>query len=185
MTEAARREEAFRSALERLPIAVLVVDGQRRILPYNQRATKLFEEEALRGDLLTSRPSHPLSRVIMETLSSSRNHPEERSVTFPSERRYRIEPSRRSEKGMDRWLMLLVTPIGEQQAMQTPALDTLALTPREREVALLLLAGASTVEVCTALSISRETLKTHAKRLFEKSGVRTRTAFVAKMLRPS
>lgn len=52
MSEAARRHEAFRSALARLPMAVVIVDSHQRFQPYNARAAALFESEALRGDLM-------------------------------------------------------------------------------------------------------------------------------------
>lgn len=182
MTEAARREEAFRSALKRLPLAVLIVDGQRRLQPYNKRAIALFESEGLRGDLLASRPTHPLAVLISDVLALAAEDISERTISFPSGRRYRVEPSRRSEKGMDRWLMLLVSPTEERRSESGASLDTFGFTRREIEVARLLLAGDSTEEMCETLSISRETLKTHTHRLFAKSGTRNRAEFVAKIL---
>lgn len=180
MTEAARRDAAFKSALERLPSAVVIVDSRRQLQPYNSRGSELFEREALRGDLLESRPAHPLSALISSILSSS-EEPTECTLTFPSGQRYRVEPSRRSPKGEGRWLMLLVSATTDAPA----SLDALRLTPREREVATRLTAGQSSDAICAALTISRETLKTHLRRIYEKSGTSNRAEFIAKMLRGS
>jgi DNA-binding CsgD family transcriptional regulator len=179
MSEAARRDEAFRSALERLPVAVIVVDGQRRLQPYNSRATELFDREGLRGDLVNARPSHPLSLVVAGILRGESL--EERTAVFPSGETYRIAPSRQSPKGVGRWLMLLVSRA--DQGESTYSLEAFHFTPREREVTQGLLEGKTTEEICDHLRISRDTFKTHLRRLFEKSGARTRAEFVAKVLR--
>jgi DNA-binding CsgD family transcriptional regulator len=177
MIEAARREDAFRSALGRLPVAVVVVDGDRALTPYNKRAEALFEREGLSGDLVEARPSHPLSALVRKIVSADADL-DDCLLTFPSGRRYRVEPSRRSEKGSGRWLLKLISPAPEETS-----LEAFALTPRERQVAELALRGASTKSICETLHISRETLKTHMRRLFEKTGTNNRTALVAKLLR--
>lgn len=178
MSEAARRDEAFRSALARLPMAVVIVDSQQRFQAYNARAAELFESEGLRGDLMESRPAHPLSAFVRAIVESG-VEPQEETIAFPSGRRYRVEPSRRSDKGKGRWLLLLVSPAATDAQVD---FSMLGLTPRERAVAEQLLRGAGTREICEALEISRDTLKTHLKRLYEKSGTTTRASFVAKML---
>jgi DNA-binding CsgD family transcriptional regulator len=179
MSEAARRDDAFRSALERLPVAVIVVDGQRRLQPYNTRATELFECEALRGDLLATRPSHPLSMVVREILDGKSL--DERTAVFPTGNKYRIAPSKQSPKGVGRWLMLLVSRVeSESELVHIDAFD---FTPRERDVAVLLVDGKTTEEICEALDIGRDTFKTHLRRLFDKTAARTRSEFVAKVLR--
>lgn len=48
------------------------------------------------------------------------------------------------------------------------------LTAREREVAQLLLRGATTIQVARRLAISRHTVADHLKSIFEKVGARTR-----------
>lgn len=53
------------------------------------------------------------------------------------------------------------------------------LTPREREVASLILQGLSTRDIATRLSISEHTVKTHVKRALEKFELPNRKSFVA------
>jgi DNA-binding NarL/FixJ family response regulator len=48
------------------------------------------------------------------------------------------------------------------------------LTPREAEVMELLRAGRSNAEIAQALNVSVETVRTHARRIYRKLGVRTR-----------
>ncbi len=55
-----------------------------------------------------------------------------------------------------------------------PALTLEHLTPREHEVLKLLAQGMATVEIATALGISRVTARNHVTRVIEKLGVKTR-----------
>jgi PAS domain S-box-containing protein len=53
------------------------------------------------------------------------------------------------------------------------------LTPREREVIRLIARGATTRQIGTELSISKETVRTHVRNAMRKLGVRTRAQLVA------
>jgi DNA-binding CsgD family transcriptional regulator len=61
-------------------------------------------------------------------------------------------------------------------------LSSLGLTPRERDVALLVLRGASTQAIGAELHLSAYTVKDHLKSIFDKSGVRSRRDLVARIL---
>jgi two-component system, NarL family, nitrate/nitrite response regulator NarL len=58
-----------------------------------------------------------------------------------------------------------------------------AITPREREVLLLVADGLSTPDIARRLHVSQPTVKTHLSRVFEKLGVSDRTAAVVTALR--
>src|SRR5437763_8010225 len=103
-----QREEKLRSALGRLRMPMIICDEEQRLQPLNGRGTALFETESLRGDLLTTRPSHPLSRLIEEILRKDSGEAARRKVTFPSGKQFIVESSGRSEKGSQRWLVMLL-----------------------------------------------------------------------------
>jgi DNA-binding NarL/FixJ family response regulator len=67
---------------------------------------------------------------------------------------------------------LHVLPPSPDAAPPAPGPD--ALTPRESEVMELLQNGSSNAEIAQELSISVETVRTHARRIYRKLGVRTR-----------
>ena len=61
-------------------------------------------------------------------------------------------------------------------------LSSLGLTPRESQVALLVLRGASTKAIGAELHLSAYTVKDHLKSIFDKTGVRSRRDLVAQVL---
>jgi DNA-binding NarL/FixJ family response regulator len=60
-------------------------------------------------------------------------------------------------------------------------LEAHGVTPREREVAVLLAQGLSNPEIAAALVLSLYTVQDHVKSLFEKTGVTSRRELVARI----
>lgn len=56
------------------------------------------------------------------------------------------------------------------------------LSPREKQVALLILQGKSNKEICTELGIVIQTSKYHIAKLYKKAGVKTRCQFIVQVL---
>ncbi len=65
----------------------------------------------------------------------------------------------------------------EKQDLQS----TMALTPREFEVALCVLDGMSNQRAAVALGMSRHTFDSHMRRIFDKLGVRNRASVVSQL----
>lgn len=79
--------------------------------------------------------------------------------------------------------LLLTSSSKRTHARRLPSLERLAeqhgFSAREREVAELVLEGASAAEICERLKVAMPTVKTHIRNLLQKSGVRTRLQFVS------
>jgi DNA-binding CsgD family transcriptional regulator len=60
--------------------------------------------------------------------------------------------------------------------------QTVALSPREREIARMVAEGYPNKTIAAVLDISSWTVSTHLRRIFAKVGVRTRAAMVARVL---
>jgi DNA-binding CsgD family transcriptional regulator len=67
---------------------------------------------------------------------------------------------------------LHVLPAAESDGGPPPGPDV--LTPREAEVMELLQSGRSNAEIAHTLHVSIETVRTHARRIYRKLGVKTR-----------
>lgn len=61
------------------------------------------------------------------------------------------------------------------------ALDRAPLTPRERDVVALLVAGSSTRDIAARTGLTVSTVNTYLKRIFSKLGVHSRVELVARM----
>lgn len=176
-----QQSDALLSALGRLPVAVMVVDEHNHLRALNVRAESLFESEGLAADLLTARPSHPLSQFV-QTIVGRGEVPESAVLAFPTGSRFSIEASRRSEKNVNRWIVLLVTDAPPAPTIEA-LLEEWKLTQREKDVANLMIEGLSSAQMCDRMAIAENTLKSHVKAILEKSEAENRTAFLAKLLR--
>jgi DNA-binding CsgD family transcriptional regulator len=176
--------EALRSALGRLPMAIIIVDEKRRLQPFNRRAERLFDTEALQGDLLDGYRTHPIARLIRAIdRAGGPDYSPSQTIAFPSGNRYQVNVSKASEKGCERWLLLLIEPAATDLPIDDEViLDEWGFTPRESEVAMRLLRGSSSDEICRAVGIASNTLRTHVRRILEKTGMHSRAEFVAKAL---
>lgn len=165
-------------------MAIVIVDERRMLQPFNRKAERLFDSEALRGDLLESYPTHPIARLIrsIDRAGGPELRPNQ-TLAFPSGNRYHVNVSRPSEKGCERWLLLVIEPAPADAPIDEDVIfEEWALTPREREVAMHLLRGSSSDDICTTVGIASNTLRTHVRRILEKTGMHSRTEFVAKAL---
>lgn len=94
-----------------------------------------------------------------------------------------LERGRRNYTERDRILLGLLRPhlvrIRVNAESRRSADPTLGLTPREAEVLGWVARGKTNVEVAAALFISPQTVRKHLENIFEKLGVRTRTAAAA------
>jgi DNA-binding CsgD family transcriptional regulator len=78
-------------------------------------------------------------------------------------------------------LLLLLERVQRRDAVQQN-LERFALSPRECDVVMLLLSGASNRRIADQLFLTEYTVEDHLKRIFTKLSVKSRTALAAKIL---
>lgn len=176
-------QEAFESAVSRLPYPVFIIDGASRLRAMNADARRIWDEERLHEQQLERVPSHPFSRIIVNLLRSETLDDDETTVLQLSGKRYEVIASVRSPKGEGRWLVLMLRPFPRALSVDTGSLRTRwSLTAREAEVAAACISGRTTAEMCETLSISRETIKTHMARILDKADCKNRSQLIARFL---
>jgi DNA-binding CsgD family transcriptional regulator len=160
------------------PPGVIELDRSGRLLRMSSSAEPLLAE--LSGSSAQAGVGHP---AIHAVASATRN-----AIAAPVEGAGSALPSSPVKTSGGSWLVLHGALLGDvrsqavavfiQRAHPTLVapllLQAYGLTAREREVAQLLLRGATTIQVARRLVISRHTVADHLKSIFEKVGARTR-----------
>lgn len=77
-----------------------------------------------------------------------------------------------------RWVLVVTSPRNLPVPRRSVLAAVFDLTPTEAKVAQLLARSQSTDEIAESLKIGRETVRTHIKSIFEKTGVRRHTDFI-------
>jgi DNA-binding CsgD family transcriptional regulator len=171
------------SALGRLRLPMLTFQSDGLLRPYNKAAIELYARENLRDDVVSARPSHPLSQLVNDaTKGKPETFRSRRVVTFPSGQEYSVEISYPSEKGPGRWLVLLLEATTGAKDDERQSLQAWNFTVRELCIVRELMSGRTSEEICGSLNIARSTLKTHLASIFTKVGVHNRTALIARLL---
>jgi DNA-binding CsgD family transcriptional regulator len=160
------------------PPGVIELDGSGGVLRMSSSAESLLAE--LSGSSGQAGVEHP---AIHAVASATRSAVAARADTTGS-----VLPSSTVKTPAGTWLVLHGALLGDvrsqavavfiQRAHPTLVaplmLKAYGLTPRERDVAQLLLRGATTIQASRRLGISGYTVTDHVKSIFEKVGARTR-----------
>lgn len=143
---------------------VLLVDGEATLNSFSPHAKHLWDrfEAALRALIALHRCELERGEPVTTMLPDGSH-----SVT--------IVPL-----SAGRGFALLLDPFADRDPVRD-IFQRYALTPREREVARLLIAGANTAEIAEALSIARSTAIIHVKSIMAKTGSKTRAAAVGRI----
>lgn len=193
--EAARKTAEIRllqGALEIDAEAVLFLAHDGTLRSLNARGASMLsaDESRPRQARELRELSGPLKPAFYELLAflSGLGDPDRAGVA-PPERVVRMSPSSsfrirgevRFEAGMATGLVVRCREENPAAKSVEPDLGGWGLTPKEREIAIALLKGRDGEEICRSFGISRDTLKTHFRHLFEKTETRSRTQLVTRL----
>lgn len=164
----------------RMP-GLLVISAERQILMANTASIDLLRPVLGPEFIFTPHCGLPTTLQDLVEDIESRLHTREESVSvmLPS-----CDICVRAcwlEGREQQHLMLVIERASRQDVVRT-ALASYALTPREAEVATLVLRGYSNRRIADNLVLTEYTVEDHLKRIFVKVGVRTRTSLASRIL---
>lgn len=164
----------------RMP-GVLIIDGARQIVMANTASIDLLRP--LLGPDFVFTPSCGLPTTLQDLVEDieARLHTREESVFVMLASRDLCVRACWVESPDHQHLMLIIERASRQDMVRS-MLASYGLTPRETEVATLVLRGYSNRRVADSLVLTEYTVEDHLKRIFAKVGIRTRTALASKIL---
>ncbi|GAA1739013.1 LuxR C-terminal-related transcriptional regulator [Luedemannella helvata] len=161
--------------------AVVIVDGDNQVSQASVAAAERVAE--LGGDLWGELPT-----TVSAVVSAARAYGSGRSSVLPRTRH-------RTRSG--RWLIVHASPLAARDGQIGQVVVTIeeagppdvvplviaafGLTGRERDVVTHVLQGAGTAEIASSLHLSPHTVQDHLKNIFDKAGVRSRRALIARV----
>ncbi len=164
----------------RMP-GILILDARRRVLFANSACFAMLKPVAGADLRLGSGSALPdnLQPLLEDVEKRLAGVPESCNVILPS---YDIcvRACKLHDHG-DPAVLLLVERASRQDVVRS-ALANYPLTPRETEVAELVLRGYPNRHIADQLVLAESTVEDHLKRIFAKVGVRSRSALASKIL---
>jgi DNA-binding CsgD family transcriptional regulator len=151
---------ALRTALEHIPSAAFVAHASGGIRFANAQGLALMRKDAA------------LETELARVMTGEKSGHEPRFSGTPL-----------SVNELPGWYMLVETPprdAGDERLAQL--FQRLGITPRQREVAQLLLRGATNLTIAELLGISERTVETHLTAVYQRAGVENRASLVSFLL---
>jgi DNA-binding CsgD family transcriptional regulator/PAS domain-containing protein len=186
LSEARRLAAGLSGALAALGLGALLLGAGGRVAFANPEAERLLAaEDGLRIQRRRLRLDSPLEDAALQRLAASRCGGGALKISRPSgcsplEARVIPLPAGASELGAADGSALVFVRDPERACLLDP--ETLhglyGFTPAELRVATLVAEGHSAPGIARALGVSVETVRTHQKRLYEKTGARGRSQLV-------
>lgn len=176
--EAASRTRALESALDLLPVAAIVLDESGHFLTSNAKAKALFGGPAI--------PAVVLEAAHRSTTAGDERKPQVVMKREPKGSSLRIvpaaiggEPGAKEGSAIRPAILFLVPTDGVVEVPTAPLIARYGLSRSEARVVALVAQGLTNKEIADRLDVSPETIHTHLKRTFEKTGISSRSALVA------
>jgi DNA-binding CsgD family transcriptional regulator len=189
-------QRAEYAVLDQLASGVILLDRRNRILYLNAAAQLLGLEDgalSLRGGTLRARPQAHAKRLDDLILAAQRGLPAS-AMSIPRSgdgQLLTVLISSVRGRDMERFadmsmpdaavLVFVVDPVNSSGMPISWIMDAYGLTPAETRVALAASTGASIPMVARSLLLSQNTIKTHLRRIYAKTGTR-RQAELARVI---
>jgi len=171
------RSNILEHALDRLPQAIVVTNGDRQVLYRNRSARNTWADSVLPTSHLNT--SDPIGATIQELLTSLRTEKKRalsRNVVDPRLRTQAIVKTYVLSEKEGTALTLIYAVERPETGTRLPVWD--ALSKREQQIAQLVSEGLTTKQIAQTAFISENTVKQHLKRVFAKTEVRNRAELV-------
>jgi DNA-binding CsgD family transcriptional regulator len=196
--QAAQREAEFQllsGALDTDPDAILFLQPDGRVRALNSHGMDLLSENGRRPREARSLEEvhEPLRAALRETFvflsrlgDSTRpptTPPPDRLVRLSDSSAFRIRGEVRFENGTAKGVLVRCQRRDAESTVPEVNFAEWGFTSREQEVARALLAGSSSENICRSLGISRDTVKTHLRHLYQKTEAQSRTQLVTQLFR--
>ncbi|WP_232824149.1 MULTISPECIES: response regulator transcription factor [Paraliobacillus] len=148
-----------------LSVGIVVIEESFGIRYYNTKALEICNN-------FSPNQNHPVHEILNNILLNDHKSMEtKKSFTLPQQPN--IEISIKKINNGKQWMVLLNE---NSSSIEYKADELLSLlTPREREIAKLLVRGLSNVKIANNLFISINTVKRHAKNIYNKLDVKNKT----------
>jgi DNA-binding CsgD family transcriptional regulator len=164
---------------------LILLDGDLAVVGINSAAQRLLDQVLLDPEVERVVPSAVFSVAALARGLENRGEVSETPkarIRTASGRWILAHATRLDSPRGERTIAVIVEPAPPLEAGAI-ALRAYGLTPRELEVAGLVLQGFSTAEIAAQLVVSELTVQQHLKGVFEKAGVRSRRELVSEVFR--
>lgn len=182
--QTAKRAQRLQAVFERSRNAMLIADDDRRYRDVNDAGCRLLR--APRGWILSRRIDdftppelRPHVDEMWKSFIAEGTQAGEFDLLLPDGSRLTVDYSATANIIPGLHLSILLPPVAGASPADEQQTEPAALTKRESEVMGLVALGANTDEIAQRLTITPETVRTHAKNAMHKLGARSRAHAVA------
>jgi PAS domain S-box-containing protein len=174
----------FWTAFRRSANAMFVVDIDRRIVAVNDAGTALAgrSAEALTGERITTfldEPAEAPDDAVWRAMVLRGESFVHRRIRRPDGSTRVVDFAMRASRAGGSVLVLGVCIRGRAGGRSAPAHEPAPLTTREQEIVRRIALGDVTPDICAALHIAPDTVRTHVRNAMAKTGARTRAQLIA------
>lgn len=190
------RFQSVIAALDRFHIGIFILSSQGQIILRNREADRILDlKDGLccdhSGQLLPTRQTerNALREAVQKAAATARAEGDQAETLLVLPRRSQgdpflveVAPIRDRDGELDRGfsgaMVFAIDPMHTDMVSTEGMKAIYNLTPAESEIGRLIVEGLGTDEVAETRNVSRETVRTHVKRLLEKTGTKNRTQLV-------